>query len=262
MVSTGGMGMLSGVCAGTFQTPSPQILAGMAPPSNLSVTGDELQMYFSSGNMISAYQRASTSVLFADPGRVGELDDACSVQVGGMDVTLDGLRLYIACSDDFNQPGTLRVATRADRLSAFVLSPQLLGTVGNSISISQDELTLYAVTQPGPEGYTLVYQRASVDEPFGPGELVQGLGGSFSFPEISPDGLDLFGVAGPVPERLVVATRAVPSGSFSAPTSVGLPAPAADGSQQLGPTVAQRCNVWYLNFAQGASPSTINRLTR
>jgi hypothetical protein len=151
---------------------------------------------------------------------------------------------------------------RADRQSAFALAPQPLGTVGNSISISEDELELFAVTSPGRVGYTVVHRRESLDEPFGPGELVQGLGGPSSFPELSPDGLNLFGTAVGGDERLVVASRAVPSGPFSSPTSVGLPAPAAT-HLQFGPTVSQACRLYYLSFAaSGNLQSTINLLGR
>ena len=260
-VSSGGMGMLSGVCEGAFTQPAPQILVGKSLPSNLSVTGDELELFFNVDNVISSHKRASTGVLFPDPTPVAELSDVCgALGVGGMDVTLDGLRLYVACSDDAGgDVGPLRLATRADRLSPFVLSPEPLGTVGNSISISEDELTLYAVTAPGSAGYTLVYQRVSLDDQFGPGELVMGLGGPLRYPEISADGLNLFGVAGPDPGRLVVATRGTPAGPFSAPTNVGLPAPAA-GYTQAAPTVSQRCRLYYLNFTLTNVASTIDLL--
>jgi hypothetical protein len=259
-VSSGGMGMLSGACEGAFAAPSPQILAGKSPASNLSVTGDELELFFNLDNVISSHKRATTSILFPDATPVTELGGVCGeLVVGGMDVTLDGLRLYIACSDDSGFVGPLRLATRADRQSPFTLAPKDFGTVGNSISISQDELSLFAVTAPGTNGYTQVFQRASLDAPFGPGELVMGLGGAFQFPEISADGLNLFGVAG-TPPRLVVASRGAASGPFSAPTSAGLPAPMGSASQ-FGPTTSQVCRLWYLNFSPGAT-STINVLPR
>lgn len=265
MVSMGGQGMLSGACQGAFLQPSPQILSGQSPPSNLSITGDELELFFNSADVISSYERASTGVLFPEQATpVAELGDVCGeLVVGGMDVTLDGLRLYIACSDDqAGFVGPLRLATRTDRQSAFVLAPQPLGTVGNSLSISEDELELFAVTSPGRVGFTMVYRRESLDEPFGPGELVQGLGGPFSFPELSPDGLNLFGTAADDVERLVVASRATPSGPFSSPTSVGLPAPVAP-HLQFGPTVSQTCRLYYLNFAaSGNLQSSINLLGR
>jgi hypothetical protein len=261
MVSTGGMGMLSGECAGAFLQPAPQILAGATLPSNLSVTGDELEAFFNSEGVVSSHRRGSTNVLFPDATPVAELSGVCgALIIGGMDVTLDGLRLYIACSDDAGgYVGPLRLATRPDRQSPFELSAEPLGTVGNSISISEDELTLYAVTAPGAMGYALVYERASLDAPFGPAELVMGLGGSFRYPEISADGLNLFGVADLDSERLVVASRATPSGPFSAPTSTGLPAPVG-AARQFGPSVAQGCHLWYLNAAAGAGTSTIDVL--
>lgn len=82
-----------------------------------------------------------------------------------------------------------------------------------------------------------------------PGE---GPGGPFSFPELSPDGLNLFGTAEIDGERLVVASRAQASGPFSSPTSAGLPAP-TPSYLQFGPTVSQSCRLFYLNFV--ASPS-------
>jgi hypothetical protein len=265
MVSMGGQGLLSGVCEGAFLQPSPQILSGQSPPSNLSITGDELELFFNSADVISSYQRASTGVLFPEQATpVAGLGDVCGeLMVGGMDVTLDGLRLYISCSDDqAGFVGPLRLATRASRQAAFVLAPEVLGTVGNSISISDDELELFAVTRPGRSGYTVVHQRESLAEPFGPGELVQGLGGPFSFPELSPDGLNLFGTADEDVARLVVASRAEPSGPFSFPTSVGLPAPTTS-HLQFAPTVSQTCRLYYLSFAaNGLLPSTIDLLGR
>lgn len=260
-VSTGGMGMLSGACAGAFKAPAPQILLGQSPPSNLSITGDELELFFNSGSVIFSHRRASTGVLFPEATPVAELGGVCGAQVvGGMDVTLDGLRLYVACSDDAGgYTGPLRLATRANRESPFVLSPDELGTVGNSISISQDELTLYGVTQPGSMGYTLVYERPSLDDPFGPGQLVMGLGGPFSYPEISPDGLNLFGTTALAAEGLAVASRATPAGDFSAPTHTGFPA-AAGGLLQFTPTVSQTCRLYYLNFGAGSVSNTVNLL--
>lgn len=260
-VSTGGMGMLSGVCAGAFKGPSSQILLGQSPPSNLSITGDELELFFNSANVIFSHRRASTGVLFPEATPVAGLSGVCgALGVGGMDVTLDGLRLYISCTDDAGgYTGPLLLATRADRQSPFVLSPGELGTVGNSISISQDELTLYGVTQPGAVGYTLVYERQSLDDPFGPGQLVMGLGGPFSFPEISADDLNLFGIAGPGTQTLAVASRATPAGAFSAPTHVGLAAPAV-GHLQFAPTVSQACRLYYMSFTTGAGSSTIDLL--
>jgi hypothetical protein len=258
-VSTGGMGMLSGVCEGAFQQPAPQILVGESILSSPTVTGDELELFFSVEGVISSYERASTDVVFSEATTVTELSGACAY-VGGLDVSLDGLRLYIACSDEAaGYLGPLRLATRADRAAPFVLSPQSLGTVGASISISEDERTLYAVTPtPGEGGYTHVYERASLDEPFGAGELVQGLGGSFRHPEISPDGLDLFGITGS-DSRLVVATRGTPEGPFSAPTNVGLPAPAAN-YRQFAPTVSESCRLYYLNLGTNNAPSTVDLL--
>jgi hypothetical protein len=260
-VSTGGMGVLSGVCAGAFKEPVPQILLGESPPSNLSITGDELELFFNSEAVIFSHRRASTGVLFPEATPVAALSGVCgALVVGGLDVTLDGLRLYIGCSDDAGgYTGPLRLATRPDRQSPFVVSPDALGTVGNSISISQDELTLYAVTQPGSTGYTLVHERQSLDDPFGPGRVVMGLGGPFRFPEISADDLNLFGVAGPVAGSLAVASRATPADDFSAPTHVGLPAPAAN-YMQLAPTVSQACRLYYSNFTAGAAPNAINLL--
>jgi hypothetical protein len=255
------MGMLSGVCAGAFKAPSPQILSGDKPPSNLSITGDELELFFNSGSDIFSHLRASTGVLFPAATPVAGLSGVCgALVVGGMDVTLDGLRLYVACSDDAGgYTGPLRLATRADRQSPFVLSPDELGTVGNSISISKDELTLYGVTQPGVMGYTLVYKRQSLGDPFGPGQLVMGLGGPFSYPEISPDDLNLFGATGLGNEGLAVASRATPAGDFSAPTHDGLPAPAG-GLLQFGPTVSQSCRLYYLNFGASSVSNTVNLL--
>lgn len=259
-VSSGGMGMLRGVCEGPFKAPSPQILSPQSPPSNLSITGDELELFFNAANVVSSYERASTGVLFPDPAPVAELGNVCgALSVGGMDVTLDGLRLYIACSDDAGGfMGPLRLATRTDRQSAFTLTEKALGTVGNSISISKDELELFAVTEPG-NGYVMVYRRASLDEPFGAGKLVEGLAGPFRYPEISSDGLNLFGVAGPSPGRLVVATRGAPSGSFSSPTSDGLPAPVGN-KYQYTPTVSEACRLYYLAFGTPGGANTIDLL--
>jgi hypothetical protein len=87
-----------------------------------------------------------------------------------------------------------------------------------------------------------------------------GLGGPFSYPEISPDDLNLFGVAGVGTQTLVVASRATtPAGAFSAPTNVGLAAPAV-GHLQFAPTVSQACRLYYMSFTTGAGSSTIDLL--
>jgi hypothetical protein len=177
--------------------------------------------------------------------------------------------MYISCNDVV---GPLRFASRPDRNAAFELSSETLGNVGASVTISTDELVAFSSTANGVESLLLRSQRASTSEPFSDAVRVEEIGGVFRHPELSADGLNLFGLVSmpPVPPsaaetwRIAVATRQSPTGAFSPPSSAGLPFP-PPGQSDYSPTVSADCSSLYfmrLASANATVTSTVNVATR
>jgi len=145
-----------------------------------------------------------------------------------------------------------------------VLDAQSYGMVGPSVAIAPDELVLYSsgqigtIDSPPPRRYT----RSSTSAPFADPLPVPGLESSgLITPELSPDGLSIFGSAN---LSLIVAERSRPDGAFAAPTTI---LPGTPNMLVLGaPDVAQDCRSLYFvqnEPASGASfTSRIRVLTR
>jgi hypothetical protein len=254
--------MLVGQCAGSFAN-----VATLFPgednwtPGALSITADDLELYYGQLEQIVVRKRASKTEAFSDATAVLDLSTECISALQepanpSVDVSGDGLRMYISCNDT---EAPLRFASRPDRNAAFVLASETLGNVGASVTISSDELVAFSATTNGGEPLLLRSERASTSEPFSDAARVEEISGVFRHPEISADGLNLFGLepVEPVPPsttenwRLVVATRQSPTGAFSQPSSAGLPVLAADQSH-YSPSVNGDCGSLYFVTATGS----------
>jgi hypothetical protein len=118
-----------------------------------------------------------------------------------LDVSDDGLRLYLTCIDTTMQntnggytSGPIRLANRTSRNGTFTLQETEFGTGNVSISVSQDELTAFwsdytTTTNPLP----VMATRSSIADPFGPAMAIPGITDSVRQPELADDGEHLFG---------------------------------------------------------------------
>jgi hypothetical protein len=120
---------------------------------------------------------------------------------------------------------TLRVASRPDRASAFTLQAEPAGGVFASAGISADELTAYTdgeIYNTAPRMFT----RTSKAESFGSEpQPIPGIDVPFNSPDISNDGLVLFGAARGVSgngSTIFRALRNDAGGSFAAPLELNL----------------------------------------
>lgn len=167
--------------------------------------------------------RRSTRAGVDEPFPVGaplvSLDAACPPEESrSIDLSPDGLRAYLVCYNDEVSPvgpGTLHIAERPSLTGEFVLRPETR-EVGPSAAISADELTLYTSSDVDLGGFPpRQYQRTSVSEMFGASSDIPGLEtAALVAPDISPDGLSLYGGDGGVQ----VAVRSSKDAPFGAPT--------------------------------------------
>lgn len=230
--------------------------------SSLSVTADELEIFYVHVNPtanthdIAVLKRTAKSAAFSGPSVVSELQAACAFEdYPALDVSDDGLRMYFTCLDG---PAPLRFATRASRSAAWVVDADPIGTVGDSITVSGDELTAVGVRNLDSDARPDVHIRASVTQAFGVPIAVAGVDEIFSNPDLSYDGRVLFGVIRP-PEGARLSF--VPLGddlvATAAPSRVGMPAPATPPSgtvvDDYTPTLTPDCRSIY--FLRSAGPS-------
>ena len=223
---------------------SPDIL------SSVSITGDDLELFYYVDNRVFVSKRATVADAFMDATEVTELASLCVDGIGpSLDVTADGLRLYIDCADGATE---LYLAERPNRTSQFSVGPEPVGMTGTSISLSPDELTAYTSTSDAQNWQPMMHVRASTAEPFGDEMPIPGLVGPFRMLELANDGRSLFGVLArpeaPTVWRLGVATRSTESGpSFSPPVTDGLRDPTIFGGtvSDYTPTLNATCTALY-----------------
>lgn len=206
-----------------------------------SVTSDELLLFYSVGDKtvtevkqaVMFRQRQSVTDPFGPGLPLPELANVCSPnQHVNPDISEDGLTLYVSCTASIDVglpegPSQLRVARRSDRSSSFVLDAEPVGSVFASAGLSADELTAYTggeVWGTAPQLFT----RTAKTEKFGEAKPVPGFTSPLNSPDISADGLTLFGAApsASTTRQLVRrATRTSSAENFGEPTALdfGLP---------------------------------------
>jgi hypothetical protein len=250
--STGGQATSSGA----FDAGSAVAALGDEVAASLTITADELELYFvavlGTGYPIMVLTRPSATVAFGDARAVPELQAACEdTNYPTIDVSNDGLRMYITCLDGSSP---LRLATRASRSAAWVVADGSVGTVADSVTISDDELTAGAVVgllptdqMPTARPRPVLYQRASIDEPFGepvPASIDQ----DFMNPDLACGNRTLFGaVRIDERSRLAFSIPGAAFGAYSAPSTQGMPlAPDTAGQvHDYTPTVTPDCQRMY-----------------
>lgn len=255
--TTGGTGGVRSACSGAFGSPGIMAADPNDHPNSLSPTGDELELFYIQGETTSnptrrivKRSRNNTNDIFGPVTPVTELASACGTDIqGSIDVTDNGLRMYIDCEpQDTTQPTSVRIAQRTNRTSPFTMLNGTFGSVGYSISVSTDELTLYATPPPVSNGVPAQYTRPTPDAPFtGPTSI--GISTNVFNPEPSYTGLELYGSDS---TQLLVAQRNSPTATFGTPTPVaGITPPT--GMRDVTPAITPDCRAIYFVRIQTAT---------
>lgn len=261
-VATGGASAVAKSCTGPFATP--QLVFTEATPfavNGVSVTGDELEIYYSQRARAAPYTelvvrraRAGLDAAFGAEEPLPALANVCDTgQRVNPDIAEDGLTLYVTCTVDVPTGqdegfSPLKVAHRPDRQSAFTLDAQSAGGVFSSASLSPNELTAYTSGRfynTPPQLFT----RGSKSEQFGPNEPVPGFVTALNSPDIASDGLTIFGSVRPGvgAPQLVRATRTSPGGAFEAPVPLELGLLGTVGA----PNITPACALYFVFIADG-----------
>jgi len=271
-------------CTGTFGEPTlilndgPNKIAGQS----LSVTGDDLELFYEvpgpeHGVMVRT--RTQRDAAFGDAREIAAaVIDFCPPEEGpSIDISDDGLRLYMTCvntvtanPDEPFAPAPIYVAERPNRTTLdFVRRPDALGLGGISFSVSADELTAFWSDYSDTSNPTvLTGTRSSLSGSFSAGTEPLGLNQAvLRFPELSTDGLHLFGSlkTGAI-SSIVMYTRASLSGDFRTPSSEGLPVPpviaddpntpSAENVSDFSPTLSADCrSLYFLRYTFNAGVS-------
>ncbi len=222
-------------CTGAFNAAEPVLRAPMDTSVNgVSLTADELELYYTRDFEVTATptpevvrrKRASKDALFGEAESLPELAGVCGDKLRIYpDVSEDGLTLYVTCTTRVDEGSegvsVLRVARRAGRSEPFVLAAEPAGNVFAAAGIAADELTAYTdgeVFDTAPQMFT----RSSKAEPFMGPMAVPGIDVPFRSPDVSSDGLTLFGAAGRDIIHIYRAHRADANAAFSTPEPIDL----------------------------------------
>ncbi len=252
-------------CSGDFGEPAPLFVAATdAIPQSFTVSPEELElMYVSDAAGVRGIERRlreSRAEAFGEATTPAELSDACdrvdsSLTVGTIDLSPDGLTLYISCEVSVTVPATLVIAQRADLSSPFQVDTTLRGEVGPSFA-----------TADGREGYSNAPDSLDIvdlfrrDDEMSPFTNAGSLAIELRSPDPSDDGLRLYGtvpVAGSDSDyRLAVAERSSTVESFGPPSVEGLPAP-PEGFSDATPAVSGDCRALYFLRYSATMPSFV-----
>ncbi len=177
------------------------ILQSPGNDSRASVTGDGLELYFTSDRagplQLYVSRRASTSDSWGPPT---VLSDLCPQGCTGPYVSPDGLRLYYNTTVVHEQWGTLMMSTRTDRTAAFAGGtpvPGLDRSPGRGFAtLSADERTILFEQYDEQTASTTLYQstRRTTQAAFIAAVPVPGIGDACceSDPALRSDGLELY----------------------------------------------------------------------
>ena len=243
-------------------------------PQALSPTADGLEFFYARSALdrslddsgerhIALRRRNSVEEPFGEPQLPEGMHALCGLiapgtELSALDVSGDGLRLYIGCnsfSDPSYPEGPLLVATRPDRRSGFSVQIMPVGAIGFSLGLSRDELTAYGTSRNPARAAVQMYQRSSLEEQFGPAQPTPG-SPVLRNPEPAPGGLFLLGVSdrGAVSSRLVSTERSEVGSPFGPLRSEGLPQPPV-GAADYSPALGVDCRTLYFTRRQFSSPS-------
>lgn len=255
--AAGGNGAVE--CTGAFGPP--ELLFSDEDTGSLSVTADELELFYSSASGAKIRTRQVRGEAFGEPTTLDQLANACEADktIVTLDVSEDGLRLYFTCSS-YDTVGhaeePLMLAERESRSAEFDVADEPVGFVTSSFGVSADELVVYSLQLDidTVSGQTTMWERSSTDDPFGGPSAVPGITVQFAHPDESKDGLALYGALRP-DYRLAVASRRSAGAGFSAPVTDGLPSPPM-GQRDASPAISADCRTLYFTRLPSASSTT------
>jgi hypothetical protein len=209
-------------CSGAFGDPKVILSGGRITSPALS--DNDLELFYVAGEsyyesfMVS--RRASINDPFPAGTPIDELNDfdPCVGVNKTLDVSPDGLRVYVSCYLDVDDPTPLYQFERPSRDALFD-HPTELGFAFASTGISPDGLTLVG-SRFASDVATYSSTRAALDQPFPTPEPLPGLETMPLFgPTLSSDGLEVYGALG-AEKTFVVARRPDLESPFTAPESL------------------------------------------
>ncbi len=200
-------------------------------------------------------KRATVDSDFGEPIILWELTTACSsvrpgTELAALDLSHDGLRLYIGCSTfahTVGATGPLVVVERPNLSSPFALPPRVIGEVGISLGLTGDELIAYGTTLDPTISEVLWYKRDSVNDSFGPARIAAGAVAMFN-PEPSPDGQELWGVVeieGTTRKRVAISSWNEQSRQYEVPREISVAPP--ENSSDVSPALTGDCRSLYFS---------------
>jgi hypothetical protein len=260
-------------CSGQFGTPRVVLDSGTeVRVYSPTLSADELELLYSATGVEAGSKhfrrstRASKLDAFEPGAPLPELDAACAAtEDRTLDLTPDGLRLYVGCYDPtVSFSGPLRVARRSSPDAPFVLDAESYGTVGASPAVAADELSVYTSGFDASQEPGRLYERTTPDAPFDTGVEIPGINLPTPAPDISFNGLALyFGNQ----HGIWVATRQGPTKPF-ATLDPAIEGPAdAPASSWNSPAISDDCRSLYAvryvaDTGAGESAWTLEVLTR
>lgn len=263
-------------CSGTFAEPEVVFEEIGWIAQALTPSADGLEFFYArlavdpslddSGTRLPSLRtRATVDSPFGEPVVLWTLTEACEsvrpgTELAALDLSHDGLRLYMGCSDFLSREGTsgpLLVFEREESGAPFERSPRVIGEVGISLGLTRDELMAFGTSlDPGLEG-VLWYERDSIRESFSPAQLA---GVAMSNPEPAPDGQVLWGVVPVVgTSSSEVAFSAWNRGDrrYEAPVPAGFSPPT--GASDVSPALTGDCRSLYFS-RYSYSPQTSSKV--
>ncbi len=208
-------------------------------------------------------RRASADAEFGEPVLLSALATTCEAvrpgtEFAAFDLSVDGKRLYMGCSDYgrvAGSSGPLLLFERTATDESFVTPPLVIGEVGISVGLTRDELTAFAMSLDPNVNAVVRYDRSSVAAPFGEGKVVSGTRG-LANPEPAPDGSSLWGVSavpGGARLQIVVFEWDASTESYQA-TGAPLGAP-PEGTSDVSPALSRDCRaVYFSRITHGPFP--------
>jgi hypothetical protein len=208
--------------------------------------------------------RTSLRSNFGEPTTLWDLATACEgvragTSLAGLDLSVDGKRLYLVCSAFAFEPGAsgpLLMFERTGPFASFDQPPAVVGEAGISLGLTRDELQAFGTSLDPSLGTVLTYRRGSLAEPFGAAEMAPGAV-ALSNPEPAPDNLALLGVVPGLDglgSRLGVARYNIEAGAYESPVYAGTPPP--EGTSDVSPALSGDCREIYMARQVNAEKST------
>jgi hypothetical protein len=170
-------------CGGTFELGVP-IDTGETRAVGPAVTNDELLLIYHDGTQVWESTRPNTTGMFVTNRPIAALTEQCTGTLTGVDISGDGLRVYVAC-------GGLHQFHRSSlSVSAAFAYDGMVASTSETPAVVAGELELYDYEL----GALVHATRADLTSPFGTPTPLTSLSaeGDLIAPDLAPDGLTLY----------------------------------------------------------------------